>query len=94
MASNVTVRKDYRKINTYGYQRNVATENDQLIKRFLKKVDKADLMRDLHKHDYYVSPSMKKRLKRKEAAKRRRKEELKLAKILAKKAEQFGGIDK
>ena len=81
---NVVVKKDYRKINTYGYQRDIMRENDQLIKKFIKKCDKAGIVQDLRKHEYYVSPSLKKRLKRKEAAKRRLKDESKLAKIMAK----------
>lgn len=61
-ASNVTVVK--REGET----------TDKLIRRFKKACEKADLMKDMRRKDYYVAPSLKKRLKSKEAEKRRRRD--------------------
>jgi small subunit ribosomal protein S21 len=48
---------------------------DKLLKRFKKQCDKADLKADLRKHDYYLSPSEKRKLKSKLAQQRLRREE-------------------
>jgi len=42
---------------------------------FRSKVKKAGIMEDLRKHEYYIKPSVKRRLKRAEARKRRRREQ-------------------
>ena len=49
---------------TYGGQ---LESVESLIRRFKRKCDKCDLMRDIRKHDYYVKPSVKKKLKHKYA---------------------------
>ena len=43
---------------------------DSALRRFRKAVDKAGVMADLRKHEYYEKPSVKK--KRKQAAARKR----------------------
>lgn len=43
------------------------------IKRFKRKVEASGVMRDLKRKRYYMKPSEAKKLKRKIAAKRRRK---------------------
>lgn len=42
---------------------------------FKSKVKKAGVMEDLRKHEYYIKPSVKRKLKRAEAQKRRRREQ-------------------
>lgn len=51
---------------------------DSMLKRFKKEVLKSEVLKDLRKKEYYVSPSEKRRLKSAEAQKRARK---KMAKI-------------
>ena len=46
---------------------------DSMLRRFKKEVLKSDLLKDLRKHEYYISPSEKRRLKSAEAQKRERK---------------------
>ena len=46
---------------------------DSMLRRFKKEVVKAEILKDLKKREYYVSPSEKKRLKSAEAQKRARK---------------------
>ena len=53
---------------------------ESLIRRWKKKVEKEGIMEDMNKHDYYVAPSEKRRLKKKESQKRIRLLEKKLAK--------------
>lgn len=43
---------------------------DSLLRRFKKKVEKEDLLIELHKKDFYKSPSLKKREKHENALKR------------------------
>lgn len=43
---------------------------ESLIRRFKKKVEKEDLLVELHKKDFHKSPSIKKREKHKNALKR------------------------
>ena len=43
------------------------------MKRFKRKVEAAGIMRDIKRKRYYIKPSEAKKLKRKMAAKRRRK---------------------
>ncbi len=54
-----------------------STEKDFQIAlaEFKKRVKKAGVMEDLRKHEYYVKPSVKRKLKRAEAQKRRRREQ-------------------
>lgn len=72
MASNVTVRAQYRN----GHYENP----EALIRKFKKKCEKANVLKDLRKHEEYVSPSVKRRLKSKLARQRQEKE---LAKKMA-----------
>lgn len=46
---------------------------DSMLRRFKKEVLKSEVLKDLRKHEYYVSPSEKRRLKSAEAQKRARK---------------------
>ena len=48
---------------------------ESMIRRFKKKLEKDNTLKDLRKHDYYLSPSQKKALKRKMAMQRRMREE-------------------
>lgn len=57
---------------------------EQLIKRFRRKVQEENIMKELRKREYYRSPSIKKKEKHKEAEKRRRKQEAKLRRKLSK----------
>ena len=50
---------------------------DSLIRRFKRKCDKANIVYDMKKHEYYVKPSEKRKLKDKLATQRRLKEERK-----------------
>ena len=43
---------------------------DSLLRRFKKDVLKSEVLKDLSKHEYYVSPSEKRRRKDAEALKR------------------------
>lgn len=78
-AVNVTVRAktDYtgRSIETL----------ESMIRRFRKKVEKENVMYDMRKHDYYVSKSVKRRLKSKLARQRMEREMAKKQKYLDKK---------
>lgn len=51
---------------------------DSMLRRFKKEVLKSEVLKDLRKHEFYVAPSEKRRLKSAEAQKRARK---KMAKI-------------
>ena len=50
---------------------------ESLVRRFKRKCEKADLMHDMRKHDYYVKPSVKRKLKSKYAQQRLLREERK-----------------
>ena len=50
---------------------------DSMLRRFKKEVLKSEVLKDLRKHEYYVSPSEKRRLKSAEAQKRARKNQSK-----------------
>lgn len=52
---------------------------EHLMKRFKKKVQDDNLIKELKKHEYYRSPSLKRKEKAAEAEKRRRRAEAKLA---------------
>lgn len=53
---------------------------DAMIRRWKRKVEKQGILDDMAKFDYYLSPMEKKRAKKKEAQKRARILERKLAK--------------
>lgn len=46
---------------------------ESLLRRFKRKVNDADVLHDMKKHEFYLSPSQKDREKRKEAELKRRK---------------------
>ena len=46
---------------------------DSMLRRFKKEVVKSEVLKDLRKKEYYVSPSEKRRIKSAEAQKRARK---------------------
>lgn len=51
--------------------------NEQMIRIFKKKCEKANVLQDMKAHEYYVAPALKKRLKSKIARQRLEKENLK-----------------
>lgn len=51
---------------------------DSMLRRFKKEVVKSELLKDLRKHEYYVAPSEKKRIKSAEAQRRARKKMAKM----------------
>lgn len=53
---------------------------ENMIRRWKKKVEKEGILEDMAKFEYYLSPMEKKRAKKKEAQKRARVFERKLAK--------------
>ena len=59
-------------------QVNVRGDGDAAFGRalmeFKKQVKRAGILEDLRKYEYYVSPSLKRKLKRQEALKRKRRE--------------------
>lgn len=48
---------------------------DYALSEFKKKVKKNEILSDYRKHEYYIKPSAKRKLKRAEAIKRRRRDE-------------------
>lgn len=50
---------------------------DSMLRRFKKSVVKSEVLKDLRKHEYYVSPSEKRRLKSAEAQKRAKRKAVK-----------------
>lgn len=48
---------------------------ESLLRRFKRKVNDADVLHDMKKHEFYLSPAQKDRVKRKEAELKRRKAE-------------------
>ncbi len=48
---------------------------ERALAEFKRRVKRAGIMEDVRKHEYYVKPSTRRRLKRAEAHKRRRREE-------------------
>ena len=61
---------------------------ETMLRRFKKKLEKDNTLKDLRKHDYYLSPSEKKKLKRKFAVQRAMKEEQMSLKAIAKMQEK------
>ena len=43
---------------------------DSMLKRFKKEVLKSEVLKDLRKHEFFVAPSLKRRLKSEAARKR------------------------
>jgi len=55
-------------------------ENESIesaLKRFKRRVQKDDIIKDLRKHEEYVRPSVKKKLKKIQAIKNKRKKDRK-----------------
>ena len=50
---------------------------DSMLRRFKREVMKSEVLKDLRKKEYYVSPSQKRRLKSAEAQKSAKKKEAK-----------------
>lgn len=50
---------------------------DSMLKRFKKEVVKGDILKDLRKHEFYVPPSERRRIKSAEAQKRAKRREAK-----------------
>ena len=50
---------------------------DSMLRRFKREVMKSEVLKDLRKKEYYISPSQKRRLKSAEAQKRAKKKEAK-----------------
>lgn len=46
---------------------------DSMLRRFKKEVLKSEILKDLKKHEFYVAPSEKRRLKSAEAQRRAKK---------------------
>ena len=83
-ASNITVVN----VNKLGRKLN----NEQMIRQFKKKVEKSNILQDMRNREYYVAPSLKKRLKSKMARLRVAREEAKRAAKVAKfEKEKFSG---
>lgn len=59
--------------------------NEQIIRAFKKKCEKTEILKDLKKHEFYVAPSLKRRLKSKFARQRAEKENAKRQAYLNKK---------
>ena len=57
-------------VNRFGKEMTI----EQMLRAFKKKLDKEDTLRDIRKHEYYISPSQKKKLKSKYARQRRERE--------------------
>lgn len=57
---------------------------ERMLRAFKKKCEKLDLLHELRSHTYYVSPSMKRRLKDKEARRRMERENEKRQAYLSK----------
>lgn len=47
---------------------------ERMLRTFRKKCEKLDLLHELRSHEYYVTPSMKRRLKAKESKRRMERE--------------------
>lgn len=50
---------------------------DSMLRRFKREVMKSEVLKDLRKKEYFVSPSEKRRLKSAEAQKRQKRKEAK-----------------
>jgi ribosomal protein S21 len=47
--------------------------NEKLIRKFLRKAKKMRLMEEIRKHDYYLKPSMRKKLEKERGIRNQRK---------------------
>lgn len=66
--------------NNYGKQ---TTEDlESMLRRFKRKVEKEEILEDMRKHEFYKSPSVKKREKHENALKRAAIAQRKLEKIM------------
>ena len=54
---------------------------EKMIRKFKKKVDTEGILKDLRKREFYMAPSLKRRMKSKEAERRRRITEAKKTKF-------------
>lgn len=68
-AANITVYN----VNKLGKK----LDNERMIRNFKKKIEKTGLLQDLRSHEYYLSPSVKRRLKSKMARQRVERENAK-----------------
>ena len=59
------------------YRKGETEDIDSMIKRFKKKVNKSNILRDLRRKSHFDKPSIAKRKKRNEAKKRLEKEQYK-----------------
>ena len=73
MASKTACNIRVTNVNRLGKRLN----NEQMIRSFKKKCEKTNILQDLRSHEYYVSPSLKRRLKSKLARQRSEKENAK-----------------
>ncbi len=48
---------------------------ESALKRFKRRVQKDDIIKDIRKHEEYVRPSVKKKLKKEQAIKNKRKKD-------------------
>ena len=53
---------------------------EKLVRRFIKKVKRCGILEDFREKQYYVKPSIKKRLKRKKAEQQRQRDRRRLQK--------------
>lgn len=51
---------------------------DSMLRRFKKEVLKSEVLKDLRKHEFYIAPSEKRRLKSAEAQRRAKKKMAKM----------------
>ena len=59
-----------RNVNRFGKELTL----DQMMRQFKKKCEKENILQDLRKHEYYVKPSVKRKLKSKFARQRLERE--------------------
>ena len=78
--SNVTIRAKT------DFKGNIIDSLDSMIRRFKKKIEKENVLYDMRKHDYYIKPSVKKKLKSKLARQRVQRDMMKKQKYLDKKS--------
>lgn len=64
---------------------------EPMLRRFKKKLEKENTLKDMRKHDYYLSPSEKRRFKSKLARQRLMKEEQLKLKAEAKRLNVING---
>lgn len=68
-AANIVIHN----VNKFGKK----LDNERMIRNFKKKIEKSNLLQDLRSHEYYLSPSVKRRLKSKFARQRVERENAK-----------------